>query len=132
MRFKSPDFINQTKIKIMQKQLRKLLNRVKMARSVDQMEKITREAYDTLSNSELQILEQAIQDQNINYQQTANHDGRRIDEAMQLNRGLLLAETIEQLEHLIHIVYDRVQNEKVQSNLIELIHRKEKSLSELS
>jgi FixJ family two-component response regulator len=62
MRFKSPDFINQTKIKIMQKQLRKLLNRVKMARSVDQMEKITREAYDTLSNSELQILEQAIQD----------------------------------------------------------------------
>jgi FixJ family two-component response regulator len=66
MRFKSPDFINQTKIKIMQKQLRKLLNRVKMARSVDQMEKITREAYDTLSNSELQILEQAIQDQDIN------------------------------------------------------------------
>lgn len=46
----------------MQKQLRKLLNRVKMGRSVDQMEKITREAYDTLSNSELQILEQAIQD----------------------------------------------------------------------
>ena len=41
-------------------------------------------------------------------------------------------ETIEQLDHLIHIVYDRVQNEKVQSNLIELIHRKEKSLSELS
>jgi hypothetical protein len=61
MRFKSPDFINQTKIKIMQKQLRKLLNRVKMARSVDQMTKISKEAYDTLSNSELQILEQAIQ-----------------------------------------------------------------------
>ena len=46
----------------MQKQLRKLLNRVKMARTIDQMTKITREAYDTLSNSELQILEQAIQD----------------------------------------------------------------------
>ena len=46
----------------MQKQLRKLLNRVKMARTIDQMEKITREAYDTLSNSEFQILEQAIQD----------------------------------------------------------------------
>jgi hypothetical protein len=46
----------------MQKQLRKLLNRVKMARSVDQMTKISKKAYDTLSNSELQILEQAIQD----------------------------------------------------------------------
>ena len=41
-------------------------------------------------------------------------------------------ETIEQLANLIQIVHDRVQNEKVQSNLIELIHRKEKSLSELS
>lgn len=39
-------------------------------------------------------------------------------------------ETIEQLENLIHIVYDRVQNEKVQSNLIELIHRKQKSLAD--
>ena len=46
----------------MQKQLRKLLNRVKMARTIDQMTKISTEAYDTLSNSELQILEQAIQD----------------------------------------------------------------------
>ena len=45
----------------MQKQLRKLLNRVKMARTIDQMTKISKEAYDTLSNSELQILEQAIQ-----------------------------------------------------------------------
>lgn len=46
----------------MQKQLRKLLNRVKMGRTIDQMTKISKEAYDTLSNSELQILEQAIQD----------------------------------------------------------------------
>jgi len=45
----------------MQKQLRKLLNRVRMARTIDQMTKISKEAYDTLSNSELQILEQAIQ-----------------------------------------------------------------------
>ena len=45
----------------MEKQLRKLLNRVKMARTIDQMTKISKEAYDTLSNSELQILEQAIQ-----------------------------------------------------------------------
>ena len=45
----------------MQKQLRKLLNRVKMASTIDQMTKISKEAYDTLSNSELQILEQAIQ-----------------------------------------------------------------------
>ena len=47
-----------------------------------------------------------------------------------MNRGIASCETIEQLEHLIHIVYDRVQNEKVQSNLIELIHRKEKSLAD--
>lgn len=46
----------------MQKQLRKLLNRVRMARTIDQMTKISKESYDTLSNSELQILEQAIQD----------------------------------------------------------------------
>ena len=45
----------------MQKQLRKLLNRVKMARTIDQMTKVSKEAYDTLSNNELQILEQAIQ-----------------------------------------------------------------------
>lgn len=45
----------------MEKQLRKLLNRVRMARTIDQMTKISKEAYDTLSNSELQILEQAIQ-----------------------------------------------------------------------
>jgi hypothetical protein len=32
-----------------------------MARTIDQMTKISKEAYDTLSNSELQILEQAIQ-----------------------------------------------------------------------
>ena len=45
----------------MQKQLRKLLNRVRMVEQLIQMTKISKEAYDTLSNSELQILEQAIQ-----------------------------------------------------------------------
>ncbi len=39
-------------------------------------------------------------------------------------------ETIEQLANLIQIVHDRVQNEKVMSNLINLIHRKQKSLAD--
>ena len=39
-------------------------------------------------------------------------------------------ETIEQLEHMIHIVYNRVDNQAVQKNLIELIERKQKSLAD--
>lgn len=39
-------------------------------------------------------------------------------------------ETIEQLDHMIHIVYNRVDNQAVQKNLIELIERKEKSLAD--
>ena len=34
--------------------------------------------------------------------------------------------TIEQLDHMIHIVYNRVDNQAVQKNLIELIERKKK------
>ena len=39
-------------------------------------------------------------------------------------------ETIEQLDHMIHIVYNRVDNQAVQKNLIELIERKQKSLAD--
>ena len=38
--------------------------------------------------------------------------------------------TIEQLDHMIHIVYNRVDNQAVQKNLIELIERKQKSLAD--
>ena len=60
----------------MEKQLRKLLNQVKMARTIDQMTKISKEAYDTLSNSELKSWSKLYKIK-FNYQQTANHDGRR-------------------------------------------------------
>ncbi len=41
--------------------LRKLLNRVKMARTVYQLEKITKEAFDCLSQDECLQVEQAVQ-----------------------------------------------------------------------
>ena len=47
------------KLQVMQ--LRKLLNRVKMARTIIQMEKITKDAYEVLSNGDFAQLDQAIQ-----------------------------------------------------------------------
>ena len=47
-----------------------------------------------------------------------------------LESWIASCETIEQLANLIQIVHDRVQNEKVMSNLINLIHRKQKSLAD--
>lgn len=42
--------------------LKKLLNKVKVARTIGQLDKITKEAYSSLSNSEIMQIDQAIQD----------------------------------------------------------------------